>query len=270
MNVIYEPSGRAREYAELSINIYSGCSHGCTYCYARNIAKGFGRIHDYKSPQPRANIAELVDKDCKKLSPGTGQILLCFTTDPYQRDGDNSKTRGVIQVIKKYGFNFCVLTKGGTSALVDIDLYQPGDSFASSLTCLSDDIWQQYEPGSASPRERIETIRKFHERGIETWASLEPVIIPSETLEIIEQTHTYVDLYKIGKLNHVDNSTDWRKFGVSAATLCERYQVPFYLKDDLKKYFPDEKYQFEKTRLEIEAAHKSSPRPVESQITLFT
>lgn len=266
MNVVYEPRGRAREYAELAINIYAGCSHGCTYCYARDIAKKFGRTHDYASPQPRTNIAELVEKDCLKLPPESGQILLCFTTDPYQHVGDNSKTREIIQIIKKHGLNFCVLTKGGFAALADIDLYQPGDSFASSLTCLDNSTWQKYEPGSASPAERIETITKFHDRGIETWASLEPVINPTETLNIINQTHSIISLYKIGKLNHVANTTDWREFGFAAASLCDQYQVPFYIKDDLKKYIPDEKFEFEKTRLEIEAAHKSHPCPIKSQV----
>jgi DNA repair photolyase len=266
MYIIYEPRGRAREYAELAANIYTGCSHGCTYCYAREISKKFGREHDYESPQPRTNIVELVEKDCQKLPSGSGQILLCFTTDPYQHGKDNSTTREIIQTIKKYNLNFCVLTKGGKSALVDIDLYQSGDSFASSLTCLEENTWKTYEPGSASPQERIETIQKFHAAGIETWASLEPVIDPKQTLDIIHQTHDYISLYKIGKLNHVENSTDWQTFGISAASLCDRYGVPFYIKDDLKKYFPNKKFQFEKTRFEIETAHKSVSFSTESQV----
>lgn len=270
MNVIYEPQGRAREYAELSINIYSGCSHGCTYCYARDMAKRFGRIHDYTTPQPRTNIAEMIEKDCQKLPPNSGQILLCFTTDPYQHKGNNSKTREVIQIIKKHRLSFCVLTKGGAAALSDIDLYQPGDSFASSLTCLNNNTWQRYEPGSAPPHERIETIKKFHRAGIETWASLEPVINPDETLNIIEQTHDFVDLYKIGVLNHMASSTDWHKFGISAAALCNKHQVKFYLKDDLKKYIGYQTFDFEVTRKKIEEAHKSNRRPIESQISLFS
>ena len=34
MSIIYEPRGKAREYAELAVNLYKGCSHACVYCYA--------------------------------------------------------------------------------------------------------------------------------------------------------------------------------------------------------------------------------------------
>jgi hypothetical protein len=34
MPLIYEPAGRAREYAALACNIYRGCDHACEYCYA--------------------------------------------------------------------------------------------------------------------------------------------------------------------------------------------------------------------------------------------
>ena len=34
MSIIYEPRGKAREYAELAVNLYKGCAHACIYCYA--------------------------------------------------------------------------------------------------------------------------------------------------------------------------------------------------------------------------------------------
>ena len=34
MKAIYEPAGKAREYADLACNLYRGCVHGCKYCFA--------------------------------------------------------------------------------------------------------------------------------------------------------------------------------------------------------------------------------------------
>ena len=33
MKIIYEPKGKALEYAPLACNLYKGCPHGCRYCY---------------------------------------------------------------------------------------------------------------------------------------------------------------------------------------------------------------------------------------------
>jgi DNA repair photolyase len=33
MQTIYEPKGKAREYAPLALNLYESCPHGCKYCY---------------------------------------------------------------------------------------------------------------------------------------------------------------------------------------------------------------------------------------------
>ncbi|MGE5604285.1 MAG: hypothetical protein ACM3YE_01175 [Bacteroidota bacterium] len=56
------------------------------------------------------------------------------------------------------------------------------------------------------------------------WASLEPVIDPEESLEIIRQTHEYVDLYKVGKLNYnqIEKTIDWREFAENAIMLLRK------------------------------------------------
>jgi len=113
-------------------------------------------------------------------------------------------------------------------------LYGPNDAFASTLTYLQDDgKTLAAEPGAALPSDRIEAIRQAHERGIETWVSLEPVLDPDESLAIIEETHEIVDLFKIGRLNHIANDTDWRAFGTAAVEICEKLGKRYYVKHDL-------------------------------------
>ena len=45
LSIIYEPKGAAREYAELALNPYRGCTHRCIYCYNNG---RFGKKGDFQ------------------------------------------------------------------------------------------------------------------------------------------------------------------------------------------------------------------------------
>ena len=114
---------------------------------------------------------ERLRKDAKKYqSAGVKeQVLLCFSTDPYH-PGDVEPTRTTLTILAEHGLAFCTLTKGGSKALRDIELFRPArDAFACTLTTLD-------ERRAALPADRIETLRRFHERGVFTWVSLEPTL----------------------------------------------------------------------------------------------
>lgn len=158
-------------------------------------------------PKLRDNILEKIESDCKKLAGLREKVLLCFTCDPYNKiDEETMITRKVLQLFKTYDINFQVLTKGGTKAARDFDLYKNGDCFASTLTFLDADKSRKWEINAPLPASRIEALKTAHEKGIETWVSLEPVIEPQESLKIVEETHEFVDLYKVGTLNYNDLS----------------------------------------------------------------
>lgn len=225
MSLIYEPAGRAREYAELACNVYAGCDHACIYCYAPSAT--FKERATFVASRPRPNFITKLEKEASGLwaQGRTGQVLLSFTCDPYQAlDVSEQATRKAIEVLHRYNFSVCTLTKGGSRALRDLDLFDAGDAFATTLTFTGDDDrWQEWEQAAASPTDRIETIYKFHLAGIPTWASLEPVIDPNESLEIIRRTHGFVDLFKVGKMNYhpIAKTIDWRSFGHAAIALLE-------------------------------------------------
>lgn len=234
MSLIYEPSGRAREYAALACNIYRGCDHGCTYCYAPGVLR-MSR-ENFQSSESRLDFCRNLQREAEKLKPSE-PILLCFTCDPYQfLDSQLGVTRRAIEILHNAGHAVQILTKGGGRALRDLDLMGPRDRFATTLTLLDDEASLRWEPGAALPRDRIATIRAFHAAGIPTWVSLEPVLQLETSLEIIRQTHPFVDLYKVGKLNHVqDSSTDWGKFGKAAVALLESLGKEYYIKRDLRE-----------------------------------
>ena len=82
-------------------------------------------------------------------------------------------------------------------------------------------------------------MRYAHARGIPTWASLEPVIDPIQTLSIIYETHEYVDEYKVGKLNYLHTDIDWRIFCVNLASQLNKFNCAYYIKDSLLPFWPD-------------------------------
>lgn len=238
LKVIYEPKGRAGEYAKYALNIYNGCNFGCEYCFVPSVLKK-DKEEFHSNIVERNNLISKVKSDCEKLKGLNEMVLLCFVCDPYQDlDVELETTREILKLFKEYDINFEVLTKGGSRAERDFDLYKSGDCFASTLTFIDEEKSKKWEPHAALPADRIATLKKAHDLGIETWVSLEPVVDPEESLKIIELTHEYVDLYKVGTINYheVANSIDWKKFGNDAIKLLEKYNKKYYIKNDLKKY----------------------------------
>lgn len=236
MKIIYEPKGRALEYAALAANIYSGCSHGCKYCFAPTV------LHrdrgDYHSEvKVREGALEQLKKDVAKLEGDNRRVLISFTTDPYQAlDIVTQVTRKAIKIIKGAGLNVEILTKGGMLAARDFDLLDENDCFATTLTCLERAHSLEWEPLAALPQDRMDALKNAHNRGITTWASLEPVLYPSESLELIKMCHGFVDLFKVGKLNYHPHSKtiDWKRFGYDAVNLLEKLGSNYYIKMDLR------------------------------------
>lgn len=251
MQTIYEPTGRALEYSLLACNLYTGCSHGCSYCFAP------GCLHRtreafHANVQPRPGIIEALRKSAPLYAGTDRRVLLCFTCDPYSPEAAASGvTRLALEILQEHGIPWQILTKGGTLSCADFDLYGPNDAFATTMTFLSDSDSFKWEPGAAMPLCRIAAIQEANSRGIDTWVSLEPVIDPEQSLAVIRRTHEFVNLYKVGVLNHDKEraaQTDWRRFGVQAIELCEGYGKAYYIKHDLAKYLDGVKYTNTDTR----------------------
>jgi len=246
MPVIYEPQGRAQEFSLLAINHYVGCGHGCMYCYVPIVT----RNSSFATEQhPKDNILDRIRKEAPKHAGTDKRVLLCFSCDPYQPiDVDLEITRKVIEILKEYDIPFQILTKGGTRAIRDFDLYGPDDFFATTLTFLDLKKSKQNEPNAATPDDRILAITTARSKGIKTWVSLEPVIDGRQTLKIIQGTHNIVDHYKVGPLNYYDRHVNWREFGIAVISTFERLKKTYYIKAELAKYLEGVSFKNTDTR----------------------
>ena len=136
---------------------------------------------------------------------------------------------------------FCTLTKGGTRALRDIDLFRPDrDAYAATLTSLDDCYSRKWEGNAPLPGDRIAALEMFHAKGIFTWVSLEPVLNVEASLAIVMATHSFVDLYKVGRANYlpITTTTDWRSYTLRMLELLNRVGAKHYIKQDLQPFLP--------------------------------
>lgn len=241
-SIVYAPRGQAGEYSALACNPYRGCGHKCAYCYVPDVLRMTRAAFD-EGAVPRNDFLKQLGKDLGKYeSLGlTEQVMLSFTTDPYHPT-DNTLTRDVLLAIQNAGLGVCTLTKGGNRALRDIDIFRPArDAFASTLTSTDDAFSLKWERGAALPADRMATIKAFHDRGIFTWVSLEPTLNCESSLDIVNRTHEYVDLFKVGRANYLPmtKDTDWESYTHRMIDLLQRLGVRHYIKKDLQKYLPN-------------------------------
>lgn len=233
MKPIYIPKGKAKEYGDYAINIYTGCPHECYYCFAPNVLRR-DREKFHTCIAPRENIIEETHKQIEREGITGKLIHLCFTCDPYPKGYDTTPTREIIKAIKESGNNVQILTKNGMDAMRDFDLLDDNDWFGVSVSCYND-TQKDAEPNASTSTERIYAISKAKSLGIKTWVSFEPVINDADVLECIEECHEYIDKVKIGKLNYHPSDIDWKQFGEKAEALCQKLGLDYYIKDSLRE-----------------------------------
>ncbi len=222
MKPIYEPKGKAKEYGDLAINIYTGCPHRCFYCFAPNV------LHKQKEQfhsciEPRKDIVSEVKKQLEKEQINGKLIHLCFTCDPYPTGYDTTPTREIIKAIKESGNNVQILTKGDGTR--DFDLLDGNDWYGITL----DGVKTETE------RDRLNSLAEAHIRGIKTWVSFEPVTNEREFFISLHCVQFVVDKVKIGKLNYHHSDINWKEFGEKAEALCKKLGIEYYIKDSLRE-----------------------------------
>lgn len=235
MKVIYVPSGRAKEYCELALNIYTGCNYQCLYCYAPRVIHR--TVEVFRQVFPRKQILSLV-REQANMYVGK-KVLMNFISDPYPEiEKEYELTRKIIEVFVRLGVIPAILTKSNFADR-DFDLLAKGNGYyGATLTFADPEKSRKWEKNAGLPIERIENLQKAHGMGIKTWVSLEPVISPKETLELIDLTYSFVDEYKVGKLNYMPEAEriDWSAFHFDVVKKLKEHKKEFYIKEDLRKF----------------------------------
>ena len=167
-----------------TINPYRGCSHACVYCFARN-------THTYLDLDAgldfnskiivKVNAPELTRKGLAAPKWAGEHVAMGTNVDCYQRaEGKYRLMPGIISALRDAANPFSILTKG-TLILRDLDLLREAAQVTDvglnvSVGCVDEELWRLVEPGTPSPRRRLEVCATLIDNGLSCGVLMGPVI----------------------------------------------------------------------------------------------
>lgn len=241
MKAIYQPKGKAGEYASYACNLYVGCSNNCDYCYCKKgvLAHAMGQ----DKPQLKKCFTDETDaflvfrKECWKLLDTLRKkgLFFTFTSDPCLPETFPLFAK-CIQEALTLGIPCTILTKCTKWTSTELGrglLYtkSPLLNIGFTLTGRND-----MEKGADTNESRILAMEKIHDLGIKTWASIEPIVDLTSSWKMITETRSFCDFYKIGLMSGKKNYTPKEVFNFCEGLETLLPKGNYMLKDSVKTY----------------------------------
>ena len=188
------------------VNPYVGCSHGCRYCYATFMKKYTGHTEPWGGfVDVKTNAPEILQKQLKRAS--MGRVMISSVTDAYQPIESKYKlTRQCLEILLQSQFPVDILTKSPL-VLRDIDLIKKFKDIEVGITITTNDEKMQkiFEPNAPSIMARIRTLKALHDKGINTYAFIGPVL-PMNPEALSEKINPHVDSIIIDRMNYTSKT----------------------------------------------------------------
>ncbi len=162
--------------SDYSLNCYTGCAHGCVYCYARFMQ----RFHSHPEPWGRfvdikVNAVEVLERQLRRAVPG--EVFVSSACDGWQPiETEHKLTRQCCDLLLKHRFRIEALTKSSL-VLRDLDIFSGRNvRIGVTVTTLDECLRRLWEPNSSSIEERFRVISESGAAGVETAIMFGPLL----------------------------------------------------------------------------------------------
>jgi DNA repair photolyase len=187
-----------------ALNPYTGCEHGCRYCYAPNILR-VKRQEWGEYVKVKRNLPAVLAQELKKKPPGL--VGISSVTDPYQPIEEKLNiTRYSLELLSKHKFPVSLITKSPL-VLRDLDILTQFDynEVTLTITTLDDGLSKILEPNAPSPSSRLAALKRLGNEGLNTYAFLGPLypnLEPHEVPDMVDAiAATGVGMIMVDTLN---------------------------------------------------------------------
>jgi len=171
-----------------SLDPYTGCAHGCLYCYASSY------IPNFFSPRPKKDFIARLERDLNKAEKLP--ISISNSSDPYQPlEKKRMLTRKTLELLNEFSFPAMIVTKSDL-VLRDIPIIEKGkNAVAFTITSMDDSLSLKLEPNAPPSSRRILALKRMHEIGVKTIARIDPLIpeVNEHPRGLIEEISDFTD-----------------------------------------------------------------------------
>jgi len=240
-----------------SLNPYTGCAFGCSYCYVRQMPVSLFREGDWGSwVDVKEGAADLLRKELRKelrraKAKGPVTIFMSSSTDPYQPvEYKEQVTRSLLDVMVEEPPDFLLLQTRSPLVCRDIDLLRLlGNKVRVSMTVETDreDIRKAFAPYAPPIPARLKALRELTDAGIPTQAAIAPVLPSSEDFpKLLGQVteRVCVDDYFMGdgsggkRTRSLGIHTLYEEMGLADWNRPDAYRIVY---ERLKRTFPEDR-----------------------------
>ncbi|HOA83861.1 MAG TPA: radical SAM protein [Thermodesulfovibrio thiophilus] len=207
--------------SKFSLNPYTGCAHGCLYCYASSYIKEFFNC------RAKQKLIESLQKEIKKISANS-LISLCNTSDPYPPiEKKFELTRQCLKIFKEHEMRILIITKSDMVCR-DVDLLKDMRSCVT-ITVTTLKHYKQLEPNAPSSYERFRALEKLS-KDLPTGLRLDPIIPFINEYEI----ESILKLARESGVKHVTASTfkprwdNWKKLKLAYPEFASSLNILYY------------------------------------------
>lgn len=178
------------------INVATGCTHGCKFCYVPStpniktrqkmldenvdVSDGQGEWGSYllyRDDLPE-RLRRKLDRKRKWESneAGRGVVMISSGTDCYQDRRTAQITRGCVIELVRHGRPVRILTRS-PAVVRDLDVFKAANgrvTVGSSIPCLDDEMVSSIEPGAPAPSTRLNALERISQAGVPVYVSMSP------------------------------------------------------------------------------------------------
>jgi DNA repair photolyase len=201
-----EITSGTKEWADHNVNCIKGCFNNCRYCYAKMMAKRFGRCEEDSWKNMIIN-QNAVNKEYGKYK---GRVMFPSTHDIIDEPEIQEACFIVIHKLLQAGNEVLITTKPRLSIIKEIikrfRLFREQLQFRFTITSIDNQLLSFWEPNAPTFEERLVSLRYAYESNFKTSVSIEPFLDYTPQILIYNLKPLVTESIWLGPMNYIPSN----------------------------------------------------------------